>query len=91
MPTIGRKEWAIPEGYIPEHSHGSEPEMTSHEAACLLNATDRVAHVSIMVYFSNREPAGPYYVNVRHEELLTSASMNSESQSRFRRGPSTLR
>jgi hypothetical protein len=32
---IGHKRWGIAEGYIPEASHGPEPEMTSHEtAAC---------------------------------------------------------
>jgi hypothetical protein len=35
--AIGHKRWAIAEGYIPEASHVHEPEMTSHETACLLN------------------------------------------------------
>ncbi len=61
---IGRKRWAIAEGYIPKSSHGPKPEMTSHETACLLNASDHDAHVQIMIYFSDREPAGPYRVIV---------------------------
>ncbi|WP_137388732.1 sensory rhodopsin transducer [Rhodoligotrophos defluvii] len=61
---IGRKIWAIAEGYIPASSHGPEPEMTSHETACLLNTGDRDAHVTIMLYFTDREPAGPYKVTV---------------------------
>lgn len=61
---IGRKRWAIAEGFIPEWSHGPEPEMVSHETACLLNASDEEAHVEITVYFSDREPAGPYAVTV---------------------------
>jgi hypothetical protein len=61
---IGHKRWAIAEGYIPKSSHGPEPEMTSHETACLLNASDQDAHVQITVYFSDREPAGPYHVIV---------------------------
>jgi hypothetical protein len=61
---IGQKRWAIAEGYIPEYSHGPEPEMTSHETACLLNTSDRDAHVRITIYFSDREPAGPYQVIV---------------------------
>ena len=64
MKTIGQKRWAIAEGYIPPSSHGPEPEMTSHETACLLNTSDQDAHVQITVYFSDREPAGPYRVNV---------------------------
>jgi hypothetical protein len=61
---IGRRRWAIAEGYIPGWSHGPEPEMTSHETACILNATDTDAHVSITIFFSDREPAGPYRVTV---------------------------
>lgn len=58
--TIGKKRWAIAEGYIPETSTGPEPEMTSHETACLLNAGDDDAHVTITLYFADREPVGPY-------------------------------
>ncbi|WP_338875116.1 sensory rhodopsin transducer [Spirosoma sp. SC4-14] len=61
---LGKKTWAIAEGYIPAWSHGPEPQMTSHEAACLLNASDRDAHVEIMIYFSDREPVGPYKITV---------------------------
>jgi len=38
--------------------------MTSHETACLLNTSDQDAHVQITIYFSDREPAGPYQVIV---------------------------
>ena len=61
---IGQKRWAIAEGYIPEFSHGPEPEMTSHETACLLNTSNQDAHVQITIYFSNRECVGPYRVIV---------------------------
>ena len=62
--AIGRTCWAIPEGYIPEGSHGPAPAMTSHEAACILNPSDDAAHVTITVYFADREPAGPYCLTV---------------------------
>jgi hypothetical protein len=62
--AIGRKRWAIAEGYIPAWSHGPEPEFTSHETACLLNASDQDAHVEITIYYSDREPVGPYRVTV---------------------------
>jgi hypothetical protein len=61
---IGRRRWAIAEGYIPGRSHGPQPEMTSHETACILNATDADAHVRITIFFSDREPAGPYLLTV---------------------------
>ena len=38
--------------------------MLSHETACILNATDEDAHVEITIYFSDREPVGPYKVTV---------------------------
>jgi hypothetical protein len=38
--------------------------MTSHETACVLNASDQDAHLSITVFFADREPAGPYRITV---------------------------
>lgn len=61
---IGHRRWAIADGYIPGSSHGPPPEMTSHEAVCMLNAADDDAHITITVYFADREPAGPYRVTV---------------------------
>jgi hypothetical protein len=62
--AMGAKLWAIPEGYIPGWSHGPEPEFTSHETVCLLNTSDLEAHVKIVVYFSDREPVGPFLITV---------------------------
>lgn len=61
---IGAKRWAIAEGYIPGWSHGPSPEMISHEAFCMLNATDQDAHVEVTIFYSDREPVGPYRVVV---------------------------
>lgn len=60
MKPLGRKRWAIAEGFIPAESHGPAPEMVSHEAVCLLNISDTDARVAITVFFSDRDPAGPY-------------------------------
>lgn len=38
--------------------------MTSHETACLLNTCERDANVKITIYFSDRDPVGPYAVIV---------------------------
>ena len=62
--TIGRKQWAIAEGWIPPYSHGPEPAMTSHETACILNPNDRDAKVEITIFYSDRDPVGPYKVTV---------------------------
>lgn len=42
MRAIGRKTWAIAEGYIPGKGTGPAPAMTSHEVACFLNAGERI-------------------------------------------------
>ena len=67
---IGRRRWAIAEGYIPAGSTGPEPQMLSHETACILNASDRDAHVEITIFFADREPAGPYRLAVPARRTL---------------------
>ena len=66
----GATRWVIAEGYIPSESTGPSPQMTSHETACLLNAGNDDAHVSITLYFADREPLGPYEVTVPARRTL---------------------
>ncbi|HLR26202.1 MAG TPA: sensory rhodopsin transducer [Fodinibius sp.] len=61
---IGKKIWAIAEGYLPEWSNGPEPQMVSHETACILNTSDEEAHIVLLIYFSDRDPAGPYQISI---------------------------
>ena len=68
--AIGRRRWAIAEGYIPPTSTGPQPQMVSHETACLLNTGDQDAHVRITLYFADREPVGPYRVTVPARRTL---------------------
>jgi hypothetical protein len=68
--TIGKKRWAIAEGYIPPDDPSKPRPFVSHETACLLNASDRDAHVTITVLFSDRDPAGPYRVTVPARRTL---------------------
>lgn len=71
MPApIGHRRWAIAEGYIPSESTGPHPEFTSHETACILNAGDEDAEITITVYFTDREPAGPYRATVPARRTL---------------------
>lgn len=60
MQPVGHTKWAIAEGYIPAYSNGPEPQFTSHETVCILNAGDEDAHVEITVFYSDKEPVGPY-------------------------------
>ncbi len=64
MQPIGSKLWAIAEGYIPGWSEGPQPLMTGHETACILNTSENDAHIEFILYFSNRDPVGPYKVTV---------------------------
>jgi hypothetical protein len=63
-PQIGRRLWAIAEGYIPPASTGTTRELTSHETVCILNAGGVPAHIEITVYFADRAPVGPYRFTV---------------------------
>jgi hypothetical protein len=58
--AIGRRLWAVAEGYIPPASTGTSRELTSHETICILNAGGSDAQVDVTIYFADRDPAGPY-------------------------------
>jgi hypothetical protein len=62
--AFGRLRWIIPEGYIPAKSHGPAPELTSHEAFCVLNATEKNAQLRVIIFFEDQEPVGPYLLEV---------------------------
>ena len=70
MDAIGRRRWAIAEGYIPSESSYSDRALTSHETACILNAGDRDAQIAITIFFANKEPVGPYRVTVPARRTL---------------------
>lgn len=70
MRELGHKCWAIAEGYIPGDSVSQDRALRSHETACLLNCGEANAHVSIMLYFEDREPIGPYRVTVDARRTL---------------------
>lgn len=68
---IGECRWAIAEGYIPPGgTHADDPRFESHETACLLNTNPQDAHVTLTIYFKDREPAGPYRITVPARRTL---------------------
>lgn len=69
MTAIGRKVWAIPEGYIPSQSVSQERALLSHETACILNAGPREANVKLTVFFADRDPVA-YEVTVPAQRTL---------------------
>ncbi|PTB20092.1 sensory rhodopsin transducer [Trinickia symbiotica] len=70
MQAIGKRRWAIAEGYLPPYSTGDSRELESHEAACILNAGERDAHVEVTIFFRDRDPAGPYRLTVPARRTL---------------------
>jgi len=70
MQPIGKRRWAIAEGYIPSGSVSQDPALVSHETACILNAGDTPARLRIMVFFKDRAPAGPFKLNVPAQRTL---------------------
>lgn len=64
MKALGKKIWVIAEGYIPSYGTGKEPEFTSHETACILNTSNQKAEVEITLFFTDKDPVGPYKVTV---------------------------
>jgi hypothetical protein len=70
MEAIGRRRWAIAEGYIPSESAFSDRALISHETACILNTGDRDARIEITIVFADREPVGPYRVTVGARRTL---------------------
>jgi len=64
---IGKRVWAIAEGYIPKTSTGIGPEFESHETVCILNTGAQDAHVEITIYFSNQDPSGPHRFTINSQ------------------------
>lgn len=64
MSTPGKRCWVIAEGYLPPFDPSDSYELRSHEAACILNAGPVEAHIAITVFFTDRDPVGPYRVTV---------------------------
>jgi hypothetical protein len=68
--VIGKTIWAIAEGYIPSQSTSTQHDLISHEAACILNASDQTAEIDITIYFADRDCVGPYHVSVEPRRTL---------------------
>lgn len=67
---FGKTHWAIAEGFIPGQSNGPEPQMTSHETACILNTSNQEARIEIMIYYSDKDPVGPYKVTIPSKRVI---------------------
>jgi hypothetical protein len=60
----GARVWLVPDGFIPARSTGA---LTSHEAICILNSSEREASLSLSFYFEDRAPIKHVQVSVPPE------------------------
>jgi hypothetical protein len=51
----GARRWFFPDGYLPELNQ--EGPLKSHEALMILNTGRKPAHISLDIYFEDRDPA----------------------------------
>lgn len=58
--SVGNKHWAISEGWIPP---------LEDKTLSLLNVSRQRANVQITVYYSDRDPVGPYCLTLPAERL----------------------
>jgi hypothetical protein len=61
----GHTRWTIPEGYLPPDDPQKPRPLISHEAFCVLNPGDADAYIEVMIYYGDREPVGPYRMQVQ--------------------------
>jgi hypothetical protein len=66
---IGAKTWVLTLGHIPLDSEGPEPECTSRDEIAILNAGSSAASVEIEVFYADRDPVGPYRIEVEARRL----------------------
>src|SRR5688500_2913841 len=64
MKAFGHDTWIIPGGRIPAQSTGREPDFTSRDELWFLNAGNRMAEITILLYYDDRDPVGPYHLRV---------------------------
>ena len=70
MEEIGKKIWVIAEGFIPADDETKDDKFISHETACILNPNKKEAEIEITVYFTDKDPIGPYKVRLAGERTV---------------------
>jgi hypothetical protein len=67
MDAIGKKVWVIAEGFIPADDETKDPRFISHETACILNPNKEDAEIEITIYYTDKDPVGPYKITLSGE------------------------
>lgn len=70
MEEIGKKIWVIAEGFIPADDETKDDKFISHETACILNPNKEEAEIEITVYYTDKDPIGPYKVRLAGERTI---------------------
>lgn len=70
MEEIGKKIWVIAEGFIPADDETKDDKFISHETACILNPNKEEAEIEITVYYTDKDPIGPYKVRLAGERTV---------------------
>jgi hypothetical protein len=68
--SLGRRRWVIAGCMIPGPHPDDVPQGRGREAVCFLNATDQDAHIQMTIFYADREPIGPYRVEVHARRIL---------------------
>lgn len=69
MKAIGCRTWAAPGGCIPPATTGREPGCTSRDELFILNASRKDARVELTIYYPDRDPVGPYKLQVQAQRM----------------------
>lgn len=64
MTAIGHTVWVIPGGRMPPVSTGREPDFTSCDELCILNAAGAPAKLTLTMFYEDQDPQGPYKIEV---------------------------
>ena len=64
----GARKWFFPDGYLPELN--PEGVLKSHEALMILNTGSKTAHLTIDIYFEDRDPAQGIEIEIGAERVL---------------------
>jgi hypothetical protein len=67
---VGARIWVVADGYLPAGGIEGERALEPHESYSILNAGEADAQIEIMLYFAEREPAGPYRATLAAERCL---------------------
>ena len=62
--SLGRRIWVFAAGHMPMGSTGTEPDFTSRDEICVVNTGERRACLDLVVYHTDRDPVGPYRIEV---------------------------